>query len=696
LPNRLSKETSPYLLQHVHNPVDWYPWGPEALQRARVEDRPILLSIGYSACHWCHVMAHESFEDDETAALMNETFVNIKVDREERPDVDAVYMRAVQALTGHGGWPLTVFLTPAGEPYYGGTYFPPQARHGLPAFQQVLRAVGGAWVERREQVTGTAAELRRLLEHSATAAPGDAGTPHSAAALTRNGYRFLAGRYDSVHGGFGTAPKFPQPVTLEFLLRWQQTTENAKEASQALDIVVSTLRHIARGGMRDHVGGGFHRYSVDERWLVPHFEKMLYDNALLARLYVQAWQVSGDTELLGAAAATFEWVLSDMQHPEGGFFSARDADSEGVEGRYYVWTLDEIEEILGPERTARFARAYDVTAEGNFEGRNILHLPNGLETVAKREGIELDELTTALKEDRATLLEARSHRTPPLRDEKILAAWNGLMIRALAEAGGALGREDWIESAVIALEFVLGTMRRDDHLLRAWTAGEARIPAFLEDYGAVGNALVTVWEVTLDPRWLSEIRWVAERILARFLDPELGLLFDTAADAERLVVRPRDVMDNATPSGTSLAAELLLRAGHLLGEESWSQAAREAIQREGPAIERFPSAFGRMLSLLVGELHPWVEVAVVGGLDTPKGRALRSALLSRYLPDRTIAGCEAGEGLPERVPLLAERGPVDGEPTAYVCRDFVCERPVTAVEALVRSLDAAATGAILS
>jgi uncharacterized protein YyaL (SSP411 family) len=692
LSNRLSGETSPYLLQHAENPVDWYPWGPEALDRAKAEDRPILLSIGYSSCHWCHVMAHESFEDDETAALMNDTFVNIKVDREERPDVDAVYMRAVQALTGQGGWPLTVFLTPSGEPYYGGTYFPPRPRHGMPAFRQVLRAVGDAWVDRREEVAGTARELRRLLEKSTTAAPGDGNALHSPAAITRHGYRFLAGRYDSVYGGFGAAPKFPQPVTLEFLLRWQRTAEDAGEAEHASEIVISTLRHMARGGMRDHLGGGFHRYSVDERWLVPHFEKMLYDNALLARLCVQAWQVSRDPELLDAATTTFAWILSDMRHPQGGFFSARDADSEGVEGRHYVWTLDELHEVLGTRRATRFARVYGVTARGNFDGRNILHLREGLETVARREGLPLEKLLAALANDREALLEARSRRTPPLRDEKILAAWNGLTIRALAEAGGALGRDDWTEAAVTALDFVLGAMRRDRDLLRTWTAGEARIPGFLEDYGAIGNALVTVWEVTLDPRWLPEIRWAAESILDRFREPETGLLFDTAADAERLVVRPRDVMDNAIPSGTSLAAELLLRAGHLLGEGDWSKVGRDAIQRDAAALERFPSAFGRMLSLMVGEARPWVEVALVGGLDTPQGRALRSAVLSRYLPDRTIAGRNEGGKLPEPVPLLDERGTIDGQPTAYVCRNFVCEPPVTAVEALGRSLDEASAG----
>ena len=689
MPNRLSGETSPYLRQHADNPVDWYPWGPEALKRAQAHDRPILLSIGYSACHWCHVMAHESFEDADTAALMNDAFVNVKVDREERPDVDAVYMRAVQALTGQGGWPLTVFLTPSGEPYYGGTYYPPEPRHGMPAFRQVLRAVSGAWIERRTQVSGTAAELRRLLEESARSAPGDADTPHSGTALASNGYRFLAERFDPDHGGFGNAPKFPQPVTLEFLLRWQRRAPDAREREHALGMVVATLGHMARGGIRDHLGGGFHRYSVDRRWLVPHFEKMLYDNALLGRLYVQAWQETGDAMLLDAAEATFEWLLSDMRDARGGFYSARDADSEGEEGRYYVWTPDEIEEVLGSSRAARFERVYGVEAEGNFEGRNILHIPDSLEVSARGGGTPVEEITAALADDRAALLEARARREPPLRDEKVLAAWNGLTIRALAEAGGALAREEWVQAAVHALEFVLEAMRREGRLLRAWTAGGARIPAFLEDYGAVGNAILTVWEVTLDPRWLPEIRWAAESVLEHFRDDDTGLLFDTAADSEPLVVRPRDVMDNATPSGTSLAAELLLRAGRLLGEEAWVVVAKETLHREAPAIERFPSAFGRMLGLIVGEMDPWVEVALIGGVETPGGRALHRAVLARYMPDRTIAAREDGQELPESIPLLEDRTALGGEPTAYVCRNFVCERPVTEVEDLEESLGAA-------
>ncbi|HZD05397.1 MAG TPA: hypothetical protein VE173_10775, partial [Longimicrobiales bacterium] len=462
-------------------------------------------------------------------------------------------------------------------------------------------------------------------------------------------------------------------------------------------MVLETLRHMARGGIRDHLAGGFHRYSVDRRWLVPHFEKMLYDNALLARLYVQAWQAAGgegagDPLLLDAAESTLAWLLDDMRDPEGGFYSARDADSEGEEGRYYVWTPGELAEVLGPERARVFGRVYGVTPEGNFEGRSILHRPDPPGASARREGVATEELEEALARDRAALVEARSRREPPLRDEKVVAAWNGMTIRAFAEAGGALDRRDWVQGAVTALDFVLGAMRTaDGRLLRTWSSGEARIGGFLEDWAAVGNALLTVWEVTLDPRWLTEIRWAAEGVLEHFHDPGTGLFYDTAADAESLVVRPREVMDSATPSGTSLAAELLLRAGHLLGEAAWAEAARTAIRHEAPALERFPSAFGRMLGLVVGDLEPPVEVALVGGLETDGGRALRRAVLRRYLPHRTLAGRDDGAELPERIPLLEGREPVDGRPTAYVCRDFACRRPVSDVEALEEELEARRT-----
>ena len=692
MPNHLASETSPYLLQHADNPVDWRAWGPEAMAEAVSSDRPILLSIGYSACHWCHVMERESFEDPDTAELMNEGFVNVKVDREERPDVDAVYMRAVQSLTGQGGWPLTVFLTPTGEPFYGGTYFPPTPRHGLPSFRQVLEATRSAYQERRADVVRASVELVSLLERGNAPSPKPADGPKRGeggdlGAVVEAGEQFLTARFDPVHGGFGRAPKFPQPMTLEFLLRWQASSRGG-ERRQTLQMVVHTLRRMARGGMRDHLGGGFHRYSVDERWLVPHFEKMLYDNGLLARLYLQAWQVTGEVELREVAESTLDWILTDMQSPEGGFYAARDADSEGEEGLFYIWTPGEIRDLLPPEEAELFCRFYDVSPVGNFEGHNILHIPHDPDAIARSEGVTQAELTSRLASGRTTLLAARAHREHPARDEKVLASWNGFVVRALAEAGGALGRPDYTDAAMRALDFVLSDMRRGDRLLRSWTAGSAKIDGFLEDYAAIGNALLTVYETTLDSRWLTEVEWAGQAILERFHDPDAGVLYDTAADATPLVIRPRETMDNATPSGTSLAIELLQRAGRLLGRERWTSVATEALGREADALGRYPSAFGRMLSLALTEAERPLELALLGPVDHPDFRALHDCVLARYLPTRTLVGGEAEAVASRRVPLLEGRGPVEGRPTIFICRDLVCLEPVTDVATLRRELDA--------
>jgi len=708
--NRLVSETSPYLLQHAHNPVDWYPWGPDALERAHTEDRPILLSIGYSACHWCHVMERESFENEEIAALMNESFVNVKVDREERPDVDAIYMRAVQALTGRGGWPLTVFLTPSGEPYYGGTYFPPEPRPGMPSFPQVLRAARSAWDRRRDEVESAAKEIRGLLERAQRpgAAPGgeDDGLEEPAldARLVDHAFRSLASAFDDRRGGFGEAPKFPQPVTLDFLLRHHRATGR----EEALGMVVTTLRAMARGGIRDHLGGGFHRYSVDARWLVPHFEKMLYDNALLARLYVQAWQVTGDDELRRAAEETLDWLLDDMRAEGGAFFAARDADSEGEEGLYYVWTPDEVEAVLGEERARLFMRVYDVTGEGNFEGRSILHLRNPVAAAARREEMEEEALRARLDEDRRALLAARTTRDPPLRDGKVLAAWNGMAIRAFAEAGGALDRGDYVDAARNALGWLLDVLRPDGSdgpgLLHVWTDGEAKIPAFLEDWAALGNAALTLHEVTLEPRWLDEARRLARGMGSRFWDEADGVFYDTAEDAEPLVVRPREVMDSATPAGSSLAAELCLRLGHLLDDGELRDRARRVLESGAGAMARYPASVGRLLYLVQGTLEPPLELVVIGDPGNRRTRALLRPVLERYIPGRTVTGKASGRGdariagdeggdRPERdIPLLRGRWALEDDdgrplPTAYLCRDYACERPVTEPEALQEVLD---------
>ncbi len=688
MPNRLAQETSPYLLQHAENPVDWYPWGPEALALAKAEQKPMLLSIGYSACHWCHVMERESFEDPDTAALMNEGFVCIKVDREEHPDVDAIYMSAVQALTGSGGWPLTVFLTSDGVPYYGGTYFPPEPRHGIPSFRQLLEAVGGAFRTRPDEVQTAAAQILDLLERATFAAdPGTgamAGEDVPSPALLAHATRFIMGRFDPVNGGIGGAPKFPQPVVLELLLREHVRTGDP----HPLFIVTETLRKMAHGGIHDQLAGGFHRYSVDARWLVPHFEKMLYDNALLARVYLHAFQLTGDPEFREVAERTLDYVLTDLRSPEGGFYSARDADSEGEEGVFYVWTPEEVDQILAPEVAHLVKRCYDVSPGGNFEGRNILHIPHDLAAVARSEGIELEVLRAHLAEAGRVLLDVRARREAPFRDEKVILSWNGLMLRTLAEAGGALQRDDYTQAARQGLTFLLSVLRSEDRLLRIWNRGEAKIPALLEDHAALGGALLTLYEVTLEPQLLDEVRWVTERILESFWDDDKGVFYDAPAGGEPLVVRPRDLTDSATPSGNSLAVELLLRTAHLFGDERHREVAERVLQREVGSMERAPGGFARLLSCLDTALAKPVEVALIGNRDDNALRALHRAALAPYLPHRTIAGRAEEEVVAHPIPLLADRPLVDGNAAAYVCVAYACRTPVTSPEALAEQLQA--------
>ena len=685
MPNRLAEESSPYLLQHAENPVDWRPWGAEAFDEARRRDVPVLLSIGYSACHWCHVMERESFEDSTTAELMNESFVNIKVDREERPDIDSVYMKAVQAMTGQGGWPLTAFLTSEGEPFFGGTYFPPEPRPNMPSFRQILESIRGAYSERREEIVQNAEELKELLEKSATErAEGPVTQDGKAIAgpdLLDHSFRFLASRFDPTYGGFGGAPKFPQPVTLEFALRVHKRTGDP----EALEMITRTLRAMARGGIYDHLAGGFHRYSVDARWLVPHFEKMLYDNALLARLYLNAYQVTGDPEFRRVAEGTLDHLLTDMRASEGGFYSALDADSEGEEGTFYLWTPSEVRELLDKEVADVFMRCYDVSEDGNFEKSNILHLAHDLGPVAKREGMNLEPLRGLLQDARHVLLEARKLREPPFRDEKVLASWNGMAIRALAEAGGALNQPRFLAAAVSGLDFLLGSMREGGRLRRSYKDGTTHIDAFLEDYAAVGNAILTVYEATLEPRWLDEAAWTTERVVEFFWDDTHGVFHDAPKDGEALAVRARDLMDNATPSGNSLAVELLIRSAHLFGGERHRDIAHRVLDREAGFMARFPAAFGRLLSVLDRTVADPVEIAIVGARDDARTLALLQAALKPYIPNRTIAGTVPGEGLPHRLPVLEgrDRG---AEPAAYVCERYACKAPVSDPVALAAQL----------
>jgi uncharacterized protein len=681
--NRLATETSPYLLQHAHNPVDWYPWGTDAFDHARREDKPILLSVGYSACHWCHVMERESFENDEIAALMNRLFVSIKVDREERPDVDQIYMQAVQSMTGRGGWPMTVFMTPDGVPFYGGTYFPPVDRHGMPAFPRLLQSIADAYHGRRGEVLEAGRQLVETMGQSERLS-------RSASLLSRDvvtrAYLGLAGEFDERDGGLGQAPKFPQPMTWEAILRvWKRTGD-----ARALEMLRRTLTRMARGGIYDQLGGGFHRYSVDAQWLVPHFEKMLYDNAQLASLYLHGWLATNDSEYRLIVEETLDYVRREMTHPAGGFYSAQDADSEGAEGKFFVWSPDEIRAALGDPALARVALAYWGVDDGpNFEDHSILFVPRDPATVAESLGLTQDAMMASLARARQVLHAAREKRVHPGLDDKVLASWNGLMLAAFAEAAAVLGRTDYLAAAVHNAEFLASQMVRDGRLRRSWKDGQARITGYLEDHAMVGAGLLALYEATFDRKWLDESQRLAEEALRLFWSEEREAFFDTGHDQETLVVRPRNLFDNAVPSGTSVTIEWLLRLAVVLGEERYEAVALKALRPMADLMQRYPSGFGRYLSALDFHLGPVAEVALVWPPGEERGVApLLDTVFGRYQPNRVVVG--AAEGAPGAggLPLLAERGTVNGRPTAYVCRHYVCQLPVTEPEALAGQLDA--------
>ena len=674
--NRLASEISPYLLQHSTNPVDWYPWGTEALDTARERDVPILLSIGYSTCHWCHVMEEESFAIPEIADIMNTGFVNIKVDREERPDIDSIYMKAVQAMTGQGGWPLTAFLTPDGQPFYGGTYFPPQPQHGLPSFAQILEAIRSAYVENRTAVFQNAAEMQELLEKDLLKTKLEKIPERSADLVGQNlidhSLKFLASRFDPVDGGFGPAPKFPQPAVLEFII--QNYSHDHKNNN--LQMVSKTLTEMARGGIQDHLAGGFHRYSVDSQWLVPHFEKMLYDNALLSRLYLHAFQITSNHEFRKTAERTLNHILRDLASPEGGFYSALDADSEGEEGTFYIWTKDEVHEILGDSLAPIFEAYYGVSDTGNFEGRNILHISQDFEAISGKESQENDRIVDNLEKARNLLFRARESREQPFRDEKILSGWNGLAIRSLAEAGGVLDNPIYLKAGTKALEFVLSQMRKDDRLVHCYKDGKISGYAFLEDYAAVGNACIAIYEASLEPNWLDEITWIVEKIIDLFWDEEKQVFFDSPADGEALIVRPRDIMDNPTPSGNSLAVELLFKTSELFGNEHHRKISTTVLHREASVMAQFPSAFGRLLTVLDRTLLPTTTIAILGDRNEPKTNELLKAALGSYVANRTIAGRGFNELLNHRIPFLEDQETGDHSPKVQICSEYVC-KPAT-------------------
>lgn len=659
--NRLASETSPYLLQHKDNPVDWHAWGDEALTRAREEDRPILLSIGYSACHWCHVMERESFEDEATADYMNSNFVCVKLDREERPDIDAIYMEACMAMTGHGGWPLNVFLTPEQVPFYAGTYFPPADRGGMPSWQRVLSAVADAWDTKRDEIRSGSERITRRLQGGALLEPSDdevdgAGLDAAVDVLRQ--------AFDPNHGGFGGAPKFPPASAIEFLLRRGE-----------VGMTSATLRAMASGGLYDQVGGGFARYSVDDQWLVPHFEKMLYDNALLARAYLHGWQVTRNALFRRVCEETLDWAVREMRGPEGGFFSALDADSEGVEGKFYVWGVDELRDVLGPALADEAIEYFGASTAGNFEGANIL-------TRGPAEPDRLEEI-------RSRLYDVRSQRVWPGVDDKRLTSWNALMIGALADAGAVLSRPDYLEAACSCASFVLGSMRGEDgRLLRTWKDGSAKLNGYLEDHAYLVEALLSLYEATFDPRWFVEARAVADFAVSHFLDADRGGFFETADYHERLVARRKDLEDNPIPAGNSSMAYGLLRLALLTGEYSYEEHAVGVFRLLHRIAFQHPQAFAHLLQAIDFWKADVREVALVGSAGRSE---LERVVRGRFRPHLVLAGDGGAGAAPgsaaDPVPLLAGRTPVDGRAAAYVCQRFACKQPVTDPDALASLLD---------
>jgi uncharacterized protein YyaL (SSP411 family) len=654
MPNRLINETSPYLLQHAHNPVDWYAWGPEALERASHEGKLILLSIGYSACHWCHVMEHESFENAGIAKVMNDNFVNIKVDREERPDLDQIYMTAVQMMTGSGGWPMTVFLLPTGEPVFAGTYFPPEDRYGRPGFPRVLQTISEAWRTRRPEILENAKGLREQLAKQ-TSRKSDGETAEAIdVSLLDAACGAISGRFDAHEGGFGGAPKFPPSMNIDFLLRYHHRTGD----EHALHMATFTLEKMAHGGMYDQVGGGFHRYSTDDRWLVPHFEKMLYDNALLAR-------VTRDPLYRRIAEETLDFVVREMRAPNGAFYSTQDADSEGVEGKFYVWSLEEFRTAAGEDAEA-LATHFDVTAHGNWEGANILNVTREADP----------KLASKVEAGKKKLYAVREQRVKPGRDEKVLTDWNGLMLRAFADAAAYLGREDYRGVAETNADFILNTLWDGARLLHTFKDGRARLNGYLDDYANLADGLFALYELTFDYKWLEAAIRVSDRMIEQFWDEEGGGFYFTGKNHESLLTRTRDFFDNATPAGNSVAADVLLKMAAVLDRPDYRKKAEDVFLAIAGLMRQYASGFGRMLAALDFYIGPSKEIAIAG-----EPGALVNVLRKRYLPRTVIA---AGSGGP--VALLRDRPMLDGKPTAYVCENFTCKQPVTEAAAFEEQL----------
>jgi uncharacterized protein YyaL (SSP411 family) len=675
--NRLAAENSPYLLQHADNPVDWYPWGVEAFRRARDSNVPIFLSIGYAACHWCHVMAHESFEDPHVAAFMNEHFISIKVDREERPDVDAVYMEAVVALTGQGGWPMSVFLTPQGEPFFGGTYFPPERRHNMPSFLELLIEIDRLWQEEHARLLSIGGQL---ASHLKQALPADDPNGALEPEQLNQAARTLFDQYDWRHGGWSAAPKFPQSAAIEFLLR----THRRHGGSLALDMARHALDSMASGGIFDQLGGGFHRYAVDAAWLVPHFEKMLYDNACLMQVYLHAWQLTRNERYLEVVENTYEFLQAELRDPAGGYYASIDADSEGGEGLFYTWTPAEVTQVLQDAELSEIANeTFGITQEGNFEGRNVLSVQETFESAAHAHDVSLVVFKKQLSSIRDRLCEARSMRPKPPVDDKVLAAWNGLLLQTLSEAACATRREDMLESCRSLAEFMLREMIVDGELRRSWRQGQTTVSAFLEDHAAVGLGMLALYQVDFDPRWLKQARHQANVILDRFIDPAGGF-FDTSNDQENLIARPKSIQDSPYPSGSSMAVGLLLRLHALTAETRFHVSAIDALRRHAARAVNHPTAFAGWLNNIDFELGTQIQLGLVGDPASEQFQRLFAAVTGGYYPRMVRAG--GPPDLEELPALLEGRGLLDGRPTAYLCQDFRCLLPTNDAQVLAAQL----------
>ena len=680
--NRLINESSPYLLQHAHNPVDWYPWGNEAFERAKKEDKPIFLSIGYSTCHWCHVMEQESFENERIAKIMNEHFVSIKVDREQRPDIDRIYMRAVQLMAGSGGWPLSVFLTAEGKPFYGGMYFPPNDMFGRPGFERLLLATADAWKHQRAELVDSAGKLGDFLASPA----GPAEKEKLSLEMLEGGFNYLRNTFDTTYGGFGGAPKFPQPTNLSFLLYYWQRTADV----QALQMVEKTLDAMANGGMCDHIGGGFHRYATDARWLVPHFEKMLYDQALISKTYLQAYQATKNKEYARIAEEIFDYVLRGMTDAKGGFYSAEDADSEGREGTFYLWEPKEIESILDKDQAKIFNASYGVTEQGNFEeGKTILNITTSVEQLAEKFQNDLATMENILAEARSKIFNERQKRIRPHRDDKVITGWNGLMISSLAYGGAVLQEEKYTKAAEQAAQFILGTLHKNGRLMRYYRNGRVVGLGFLDDYAFMITGLVDLYEATFDAEWLIQAKGLADEMIELFTDEEHGGFYLTGKDAEKLIARTRPDSDGAIPSGNSVAALALLKLGRVTTNQQYTGQATKTLKAFSKQLEQSPGYSSVMLMALNFWLGPTQEIVIAGETNAADTKLMLELVRGKFLPNAVVlfhGMGEAGETIEKVVPFLKVQVAIDGKATAYVCENYVCNEPVTTIEELSKML----------